>query len=324
MATKKIANKASAAIEGSAAKKTNRSVKTENSAPMISQEKMEKAKALMEQMNYADVKKSVYGLECKPSKVMCEAIIANAFKTDGGAMYAYIPIELLDVDESYQRNKGHWKKIGANWDDNMCDPLLVSYRDGRFYLVDGLNRTRGAIMAGKERLYCLIRVDMTRADEANIFANQGTNKQAIRGPVKLNAEIISGKDSVATAVGRVCNKHGVIYKPAPHGQGGVLTSPVSAKRIVAEYGEEMLDDVFALIKDLGWHMESTAYSRVPMNAAANVLKTCSDRKKAMAKIVKMSCGASIREHLLRAMNANPGISNRSTCLSKLWGSYVHG
>lgn len=296
-------------------KTTTKKATTKKAA--ISPEKLEAARKLM--------KVEGIKLECVPNKMMCETIVANAqVVTAGGAMYAQVPIELLDVDPSYQRDRGHYKEIAVEWDPNLCAPLLVSYRDGRFYVVDGFNRAKAAKANGVERVFCLIRTGLTQADEAGLFAKQDVNKTRVSGSELLNAQVVNGEDEAAMAVGRVCDKHGVLYKKVPHKQTGALSAPNDAKRVCAQYGEDMLDDVFTLIEVLDWRMEHGAYGRTVINAGANVLNTCPDRNKAIAKIAKASNGASLGEIMLRAMNANPTISNRVTCLSKLWNIYVNG
>lgn len=49
---------------------------------------------------------------------------------------ADIPVELLNIDSSYQwKESDKVKKIAKEWDFNKCDILTVSFRDDKFFLL---------------------------------------------------------------------------------------------------------------------------------------------------------------------------------------------
>jgi hypothetical protein len=67
----------------------------------------------------------------------------------GGRRIAVIALDLCDVDYSYQRVRtSHVNYLHDNFDINECDPLLVSYRDGKFYIIDGQHRYYAALSKG--------------------------------------------------------------------------------------------------------------------------------------------------------------------------------
>ena len=59
-----------------------------------------------------------------------------------GKRIASVPVSLLCTDFEYQRGTDS-KTIHAlirEWDITKCSFLLISYRDGKFYVVDGQHR----------------------------------------------------------------------------------------------------------------------------------------------------------------------------------------
>lgn len=265
---------------------------------------------------------------CTPNQNMCEAIIANCIKSDGGVLYAAIPLELMDLDKSYQRMlKPHYKEIAGHWDENKCGVLTVSYRDGRFYVVDGQHRFEAAKICGVKRLYCLVHTGWTQADEARAFVQQDDLKKPVSGAAKLRAGCI-WKDNTALAVKSVCDKYNVVCFPETSGQVGALTATDKAMRIVRTHGVELLDDIFHLIDRLDWRMEPNGYSGTVLYAARNVLLPRKDRDAATEMIVKaMGKGGfglhplGLRDVLNWAQREYPNL-NRTEALTKAWGNLV--
>lgn len=263
---------------------------------------------------------------CAPNQDMCDAIIANCMKSDGGVLYASVPLVLMDLDRAYQRErKPHYKTIAENWDENKCGVLTVSNRDGRFYIVDGQHRFEAAKIRGVKRLYCLVHTNWTQEDEAWAFAHQDYEKKRVHGAEKLRADCVSKRDEVPLAVRRVCEKHNVVWFQATGRPAGVLTAPERAKAIVRKHGEEMLDDIFVLIDSMDWRMEKGAYSANVLMGASSFLLTVKDRQEAIRRVSRvMKAGVrhrSLREVFEWAHERYPELS-RTDALAKLWGHYA--
>ena len=259
----------------------------------------------------------VHRVGCVPDKNYCETIIVNATKADGGSLYASVPLSLMDIDPIYQRQHGpHIKKIAAEWDETKCGTLLVSYRNGRFYIVDGQHRAAAAAMRGVERLYCLIRTDWNRGDEAAAFAAQDIYKYRLNGLDKLKAKIAAG-DPHALAVQRVCEKYRVTYRSVKSTDICVLRASERAMRIVAEHGEDMLEDIFEILSGTGWRLEKNAYSAYTLYALRNVLLSRSNRKDVAMRLAGSAKRYSFAETLILARSKYPA-DNNTDALTKLW------
>ena len=63
---------------------------------------------------------------------------------DNGVTFEMSSIDtaLLISGQPYQRpvREGRLCELTRDWDPGLLDPLVVSYRDGSFYLVDGQHR----------------------------------------------------------------------------------------------------------------------------------------------------------------------------------------
>lgn len=79
-------------------------------------------------------------------------IVKNAFpigfcegkdgeKTKYNLKIASVPISELEIDHNYQRVAcSNVKKLTKIWDEKKCDPLYVSYRKDKFFIMDGQHR----------------------------------------------------------------------------------------------------------------------------------------------------------------------------------------
>ena len=67
---------------------------------------------------------------------MARSIMDNTY-TICNKRIASVPVSLMKLDESYQReiDKDNIQKLVRDWDNDRCDFLLVSFRDDRFYVV---------------------------------------------------------------------------------------------------------------------------------------------------------------------------------------------
>ena len=261
---------------------------------------------------------------CKPNPGYCETIIANATKSAGGVMYASIPIELLDLDHSYQRALGPYvHEMAKNWDEFKAGVLCVNYRDGRFFIWDGQNRFEAAKMRGGiDRMHCMIRIGWSREEEALAFAKQNERKKRLSASDVIRAEIIGG-DPVAIGVKSICDKYGVNCAPMSGHTPGSLHASDRAKRIVATYGTEMLNDIFELIRDLRWHSEVGGYKTIVLHSLRNVLLMKPARTLTKKAIIDGAKGRNLKEVTIAASMRYPNL-NGTEAMTKLFVDMMDG
>ncbi len=202
---------------------------------------------------------------------MAEALVRNATIV-GTNKFLEIPLTLLQVDPEYQRTPGSKvAKIAREWSDEKCNPPMVSFRGGEFFVMDGQNTVLAAKMIGKDALVCRLYVGYTQEDEARIFAGQNDNKTSMSAYDKYKAEIVYN-DPRALALRRICEKHGVqISNVRALRKPRYLNSTSRAMKLIANQGEERLDVVFSLIEDLGWDEQIGGYSGTVLSCLAAIV-----------------------------------------------------
>lgn len=106
------------------------------------------------------------------------------------------PIAQRDFDQ----NHGKW--LEKNWDWGVYDPIDVSFRDGKYWIIDGQHRVYAIKEnAGRDvTILCRVHYGMTLLDEAKFFINQDKGKKRIRTNDTLRVEYKTGDEEVTDAV----------------------------------------------------------------------------------------------------------------------------
>ena len=135
----------------------------------------------------------------------------TAFRTE----FKKLNTKFLFVDDLYQRelDTDRVNKIVRDFDPNLVNPIKVSYRMGKFWVIDG-HHTMAALIAkngGKDLLVdCKVFYGMTWLDEVNYFlAQTGKHSRAINISDRLRAMKNSGDPDVTKMV-KLAEKAGFI------------------------------------------------------------------------------------------------------------------
>lgn len=164
------------------------------------------------------------------------SVLNNAYSICGKRI-ASVPVELMELDHTYQRVLGKTtKKLMAEWDNDKCDFLVASYRDNRFYIIDGQHRYSVAKAKGIYDLPCIIFTGLTQSDEALKFAQQQDNVNKLTPYDTFKANIACGDTSIREIaidmkIKYVCDKYNIEVKKFSNGsQGKILRCLVTARR----------------------------------------------------------------------------------------------
>lgn len=112
----------------------------------------------------------------------------------------YCAVEQLSVDDRYQRSleSGHSirliRRIAANWDWGLCQPLYVARRsDGKLYVVDGQHRWAAAKLRGDVwQLPCVVRSFESTEQEAAAFVALNQERTPLSALQIFRAAVASG------------------------------------------------------------------------------------------------------------------------------------
>lgn len=70
------------------------------------------------------------------------------------------------------------RELAANWEDKLCDPIHVSYRNGQYGIVEGQKRKLAKTMIDFDgTLVCNIYRDLTEEDEYKLFSQLNNGKR---------------------------------------------------------------------------------------------------------------------------------------------------
>ncbi len=190
-----------------------------------------------------------------------ETIVASS-KDHGG--YQRVPLYLLSIPRYQRKEKGKVKRIASEWNEIKCDPLKVSYRDGKLWIVDGRQRCAAATLIGKGNLMCRIITGMTELEEFSDYEEQNDNKTTMSVYDKIVGRAALGV-SPGKEIVRICNECGVKLTSG-HGVVGECSCPSAIQFSYKTVGEDGMKWVFRLIDALGWRHTRNGYKNTLVRA----------------------------------------------------------
>ena len=97
-------------------------------------------------------------------------------------------------------------EIVREWNDRTLTPVVVSFRNGKFNVVDGQNRIaamRQMAGGGDVIVPCIIHTGMTYEEEADMYAKLDTDKAPLTPRQHTKALVEAGTDTKVTEVKRL-------------------------------------------------------------------------------------------------------------------------
>lgn len=210
-------------------------------------------------------------METLSHEALAQIIMNNTTELDGKRI-ASIPVTLLRIDERYQRpvDTAHVNMLANNFDPVSASCLIVSYRDGWFYIIDGQHRFTAAQMNGIKNLTCIVFTGLTSKQEAKKFKDLNINHRN-PNPYQLYATNIWCEDATDKEVAidlhikRICDKHNVEVRKFSRGSSGKVLRCLSRARWIidsnAYNGVECFEWIMDVINASNWADVSDAYTK---------------------------------------------------------------
>lgn len=91
-----------------------------------------------------------------------------------------LPCKILHAKLSCQKTpkENDVRELATNWEDKLCDPIHVSYRDGQYGIVEGQKRKLAKTMINSDgTLVCNIYRGLTEEDEYKLFSQLNNGKR---------------------------------------------------------------------------------------------------------------------------------------------------
>jgi hypothetical protein len=134
-------------------------------------------------------------------------------KNDNKPKYLKINSRDLMIPDHAQRKfkQHHGDYLAANWKMDKFKPLDVSFRDGKYWVIDGQHRLYAIkkIKGGDCTVLCYVHYGMTIQDEAEFFLNQLNGIKTILTTDRMRIRFMIGDETVVGMV-RGAEKAGFI------------------------------------------------------------------------------------------------------------------
>lgn len=179
-----------------------------------------------------------------------------------GKRIAVVPLELMKIDYSYQRvvtkNVNYLTK---KWNKDECDPLIVSFRDNAFYIIDGQHRYYAAKANNVESLLCVIRTGLTRKMEAGIYVKMNTSRKPLKPIDTFKANLINGDESIPEVAidlkaNEICKAYNVEISMSKNARCMPVYAARSSfqpkRKIDIEDGSKRLNYILSVITKTPW------------------------------------------------------------------------
>ena len=198
------------------------------------------------------------------------------------------PAILLAIDLGYHRDPRMYamhekqKNLTAEFDLERMDAILVSYRDGILWVVEGARCLFAAIEAGVslDKLPIKMNTGWTREHEAEVYGEQNKNRILVSPGQQYTANLVA-KDRTALLVQLICKQFNLTVCPSSaRNVARPLRAVATAMDIVeGRFGEKSGKYTFSwmlsIMENVNWFEDRTfllgAVSSVFLNAFAAVM-----------------------------------------------------
>ena len=237
----------------------------------------------------------------------------------------YLYLSELYSGQPYQRpvKDSDVNKLLLEWDPRLLTPLVVSYRDGKYHLVDGQHRACVLRLKndGKDTaVLCQVYRGLTYEQEAELYYKLDRAKGHLRLPHATKALLESGSDPELVEVNRLLEDAGFIWKldkpAAKDFEIGSTRTVINAYRLLG--GTSFSRMLLLLAKT--WHGAPSSLKSYVLSGMALFVKTYETELKDATFIKRMS-GVD-PEEIIRRGKADFSTNNASLRYARvIWDKY---
>jgi Family of unknown function (DUF6551) len=187
-------------------------------------------------------------------------------------MLAWVPIEAVNVDQSYQRslNMDFAHRIKSEHDNRVEDPPLLGIRNsGALYVVSGQHRIASAQLRGEPRVICRIVAGVNKAAEADmrLKGNVALGESSVS---RFKARVAAGHAD-ALAIVALAESFGTQVNQTPMVESGLNCVSALEKLYAIDEGT-LLARVFETVKDAWGVVGGRSSSAAILNGTAWFLR----------------------------------------------------
>ena len=212
----------------------------------------------------------------KPEKPAQQDPMGMEFKNSG--VLRSLPLSVLNSGLPYQRTvkPKRVRELSESWDERLLDPIIVSFRDGKFNVIDGQHRI--SVIREKSKgeeclVKCLVYDGMTYEDEADFCFKLDEARKPMSLSQSTKAKIEAAKDPAMKDIRERMGQHGFSWalgksRPSEH-EVTATQAVINAYRLL---GSELFGRMFWLL-DSVWHGNLNSVSAAMISGMALFLKT---------------------------------------------------
>lgn len=242
----------------------------------------------------------VSGRKTNGNKDKLEGMLKFAVDSGRNAVIMSIPVEMLEIDTSYQTEERTARDLGylvKNWDDNKCLPLsgVPHWEEGKIYLYDGYGRWIGSqlLKEPKKELEVMIILNAPegkeerRLYEAEMYAFQNRNVARMT-PLQKHGAMLLMHDKATETLESMKKKYGFTYK-ATKGkrEPSVLGSYSYTLEVCKTDDGKAAEYVFDVCVGAGFDRKANGYARYIMKSLRDIYKLyANDREKTKKFLIK--------------------------------------
>ena len=217
-------------------------------------------------------------------------------------------------------------KLIRKWNPRKLRPLVVSFRDGRYYVIDGQHRLAALRKMNDGRdvfVECLVYDDLTYEQEADLYYELSKADRPLSSAEATKALIESQSDPEVTEINRMIESAGFRWlmenQRAGEHEIGATRAVISAYRLL---GREAFARMFSLL-ELTWHGAPQSLTAMMLSGMALFLKTYEMEldDKAFAQHMEMVEPSAILRRASTDFSTN---KNALRCAKIIWDKYNSG
>lgn len=225
-----------------------------------------------------------------------QAIINKALRQmeETGLPFAYIklPLSFLTVfkqeEGGYQRPLSieKIKKNKREFNMDRVNAILVNYRDGKFYVIDGQHTLELLIEMGETEGVAKILIGRSFKYESELFYKQDDGNSKVSTWDKFVARVAAG-EPIATLAKKICDKYDISIENRTRSNFSKSMTLYSIRKldeITKKGGENGLEFTFQTIIELGWHKYDIGFTENILQVFA-AYKYCEGNKVNYSKLM---------------------------------------
>lgn len=226
--------------------------------------------------------KEVTGRENKGNVERLKGMLKEAIDQKKTAVIIRIPVEMLDIDESYQieeRTARSLTYLVSKWDDNKCLPLsgVPHWEEGKVYLFDGYGRWIGSQMIKKPKKELDVMVILNapkrhnerREYEAKMYAFQNAQVAKMTALQKHGAMLILHDEATEVLEEMRC-KYKFEYSAIKGNRGASILGSYTEALTICKKGKNAANFVFGICKKAGFDRKANGYSTYIMRSLKDI------------------------------------------------------